>query len=154
MNRREFATGAAALALMPRAARAEDWSRYVNPRFGVAVDYPAGRFPDAPLFSDNGDGATFLAPDGRAVLKVWGANDVAEWRFSDMKRAFASDMTVTWSEERPGRWIVTGTDGASIRYTRCNRGGGVLACFEVTYPASEKSSWDAVVTRMSRSLRG
>ena len=47
------------------------WRTYLNPRFGVAVDYP-------PIFTRkdpppaNGDGQTFRTQRGEAVLKVFG----------------------------------------------------------------------------------
>jgi hypothetical protein len=39
---------------------------------------------------------------------------------------------------------------------RCNFSGGapgVVHCFDLKYPQEEKGSWDAVVTRLSLSLR-
>ena len=45
---------------------------------------------------------------------------------------------------------------ADIFYERCNFRPGDRAtvdCFELTYPAGEKAKWDAIVTRISRSLR-
>jgi hypothetical protein len=136
------------------AARADDWGRYVNPRFGTAMDYPRDRFPAAPMGSANGDGATFVSGNVAAELRVWGAHDVADWRFADFTAAFAASTPVTWSQEKKDSWVVTGSNGATIRYSRCKRGGGLLHCFDISYPASEKSAWDAAVTRMSRSLGG
>ena len=43
-----------------------------------------------------------------------------------------------------------------ILYSRCNFSGGVrgvIHCFDLKYPQQEKRSWDAVVTRISLSLR-
>jgi hypothetical protein len=43
-----------------------------------------------------------------------------------------------------------------ILYSRCNfsRGArGVIHCFDLKYPQREKRAWDAVVTRISLSLR-
>ena len=43
-----------------------------------------------------------------------------------------------------------------ILYSRCNfskRGRGAIHCFDLVYPQEEKRSWDAVVTRISLSLR-
>lgn len=134
--------------------KAADWGRYTNPRFGTAMDYPRDRFPAAPRESANGDGATFVSGNGAAELRVWGAHDIADWRFADFTAAFAASMPVTWSQEKKDSWVVTGSNGATIRYSRCKRGGGLLHCFEISYPASEKTAWDAAVTRMSRSLGG
>ena len=42
-----------------------------------------------------------------------------------------------------------------ILYSRCNfsRAGRAIHCFDLVYPQEEKRSWDAVVTRISLSLR-
>ena len=43
-----------------------------------------------------------------------------------------------------------------ILYSRCNfskLGRGAIYCFDLVYPQEEKRSWDAVVTRISLSLR-
>jgi hypothetical protein len=43
-----------------------------------------------------------------------------------------------------------------ILYSRCNfsgGAGGTIHCFDLKYPQVEKRSWDAVVTRISLSLR-
>jgi hypothetical protein len=43
-----------------------------------------------------------------------------------------------------------------ILYSRCNfstRGRGAIHCFDLVYPQAEKRFWDAVVTRISLSLR-
>ena len=43
-----------------------------------------------------------------------------------------------------------------IFYSRCNfsaDAGGAIHCFDLVYPQQEKRAWDALVTRISRSLR-
>ena len=43
-----------------------------------------------------------------------------------------------------------------VYYSRCNfsaAGGGAVHCFDLTYPQREERAWDAIVTRISRSLR-
>jgi hypothetical protein len=43
-----------------------------------------------------------------------------------------------------------------IFYSRCNftrRTGGAIHCFDVVYPKDEERAWDAVITRISLSLR-
>jgi hypothetical protein len=46
--------------------------------------------------------------------------------------------------------------GKIILYSRCNfssRALRAIHCFDLTYPQEEKRAWDAVVTRISLSLR-
>jgi hypothetical protein len=40
-----------------------------------------------------------------------------------------------------------------IYYSRCNFGGAAIHCFDLAYPQAEKRAWDAIVTRISLSLR-
>jgi hypothetical protein len=41
-----------------------------------------------------------------------------------------------------------------IFYSRCNfSADAAIHCFDLVYPRQEKRAWDAVVTRISRSLR-
>jgi hypothetical protein len=40
-----------------------------------------------------------------------------------------------------------------ILYSRCNFSRRAIHCFDLTYPQEEKRAWDAVVTRISLSLR-
>ena len=43
-----------------------------------------------------------------------------------------------------------------IFYTRCNFPiiiNSIIDCFELRYPAKDKAKWDAIVTRISNSLR-
>ncbi len=48
------------------------WRHFESARFGFSVDIPAGFIEQPP--PENGDGATFVSPDGTAELKVWGSN--------------------------------------------------------------------------------
>ena len=52
------------------AARAAETTPYHNVRFGFSVEAPAGWIPDQP--PENGDGATFRAPDQRAFVAAFG----------------------------------------------------------------------------------
>jgi hypothetical protein len=50
---------------------------------------------------------------------------------------------------------VSGVRDDGIFYSRCNVSpmGGTLRCFDLQSPTAERTAWDALVTRMSRSLR-
>ena len=52
-------------------------------------------------------------------------------------------------------FAVSGVRENMIFYSRCNVSatGGTLHCFDLQFPATERPAWDAIVTRMSRSLR-
>jgi hypothetical protein len=56
-------------------AASTGWLTYVNPRFGVAVDYPVA-FSRRDPPPANGDGQTFRTPGGDAVLVVFGSYNI------------------------------------------------------------------------------
>src|SRR4029078_9553672 len=61
---------------------------------------------------------------------------------------------VTYKKIGADFYAVSGTRGATIYYEHCNFPNmDVLSCFYVSYPAAEKAKWDALVTRISQSLR-
>jgi len=52
-------------------------------------------------------------------------------------------------------FAISGVNKGNIYYSRCNSSPdhGQLHCIYLIYPASEKRSWDAIVTRISRTLQ-
>ena len=51
-------------------------------------------------------------------------------------------------------FVVSSIHNDRIWYNRCNRGSGSMNCVMINYPVAEKRQWDAVVTRISRTLKG
>ena len=54
-----------------------------------------------------------------------------------------------------GRSLLSHRSDGVILYSRCNfsQGRRAIHCFDLLYPQEEKRSWDAIVTRISLSLR-
>lgn len=147
---------AAALAGIAPAAVADGWSTYANARFGAVVDYP-DRFSvrDAP--PENGDGQRFFTRDRRAQMAVYGSYKVdGETMRELMDSARQAGVAYTFADVRPDSYALSGTRGARILYQRCIRSRherGIVNCVDLEYPAAEAGAWDAIVTRISRSLR-
>jgi hypothetical protein len=133
------------------------WETYVNARFGTRADYPADLFTRRDPPPENGDGRRFLTTDGRARLAIWGGYNVEnDTPASYFERLFEKEG-VTYRQITKTYYVASGRRGANIFYERCNFRKGDMAtidCFEITYPAAEKKAWDAVVARISKSLRG
>jgi hypothetical protein len=130
------------------------WRTYVNPRFGVAVDYP-------PIFSrkdrppDNGDGQTFRTQRGEAVLTVFGSYNIDNEK-SDRLMAARKQSGVAYTYERAAKtwFVLSGAKNGQISYTRCNLAGSdVLGCIELEYPSMDAAQWKDVVARLAGSLR-
>jgi hypothetical protein len=132
----------------------ERWVTYSNPRFGTTVDYPADLFAVAEQPSENGDGQVFHTADGRAELMVYGTNNIDHERPEVYVPRHVNLADVSYKKMGSDFYVVSGTRGATIFYERCNfPNDDVLNCFSISYPATEKAAWDAIVTRISRSLR-
>lgn len=54
--------------------RSTQYQNYSNPRFGFSVDVPVNYRKQPP--PEDGDGAAFTSPDGKAQLSVFGENNV------------------------------------------------------------------------------
>ena len=133
----------------------EHWATYTNPRFGTAADYPSDLFTVQDPPAENGDGQTFRTADGRAELSIYGTNNLEAERPQAYVARHVNLDDVTFKRVTSDYYVVSGSRGASIYYERCNfPNNDVLYCFYITYPAQEKSAWDATVTRISHSLRG
>ena len=145
----------AALCVWSSAAVAQQkWATYTNPRFGTTVDYPVDLFTVRDPPADNGDGQTFRTADGRAELSIYGTNNLeAETPEVYVTRHVNLD-DVTFKRVTSDYYVVSGSRGATIYYERCNfPNDAILNCFYISYPAQEKAAWDAIVTRISHSLR-
>jgi hypothetical protein len=132
----------------------QNWATYTNPRFGTTADYPADIFTVQDPPAENGDGQTFRTADGRAELSIYGTNNLEAERPQAYVTRHVNLEDVTFKRVTSDYYVVSGTRGANIYYERCNfPNDDVLNCVYVTYPAREKATWDATVTRISHSLR-
>lgn len=144
------------LSALSAPARAEAWLTYANDRFGATVDYP-DRFSVRAEPPANGDGQRFFTSDRRASLAVYGflnALDETPRQMMDGRRA--SGTAYSYADANPNGFVLSGTRGGTITYLRCLRStfsSDVFNCAELEYPAAEARGWDAVVARISRSLR-
>lgn len=152
-----FILAAALLSSTSGGLLAADWSRYVNPRFGMAVDIPAGFHAEgsAPV---QGDGKRFRAENGRATITAWGApaegNDFMAETSARIAAAEAEGWSITYRSETPDWASWSGTRGGHVFYAKailtCN--GTQTANVRLDYPAMDIGAFDAVVDRLGRSL--
>jgi hypothetical protein len=53
----------------------------------------------------------------------------------------------------PSFFAISAVKNNTIYYSRCNFSHSAIHCFDLVYPEREKRAWDAIVTRISLSLR-
>ena len=155
--------GVAALALvlscLPGAAKptgAPGWTTYADGH-GTILDFPANVFTVPEGTPPVGNGRRFRTEDGRAEVSVYTlANAEGETPRSYLSRHLKSDFSNLDYDRVGDRFFaVSGIVRGKTFYSRCNFDGrrGPMHCLYLHYPAAETRAWDALVTRMSRSLR-
>jgi hypothetical protein len=130
----------------------QDWQRYVVPETRASVDIPTAVFSDDAGVADSGPGRRFVTADGRAnliVQSVPNATNDSPATFLAKKRPPAN---IVYRRVTPSFFVVSSFRDDKIWYNRCNRGRAAMHCVLINYPAAEKRQWDAVVTRISRTL--
>lgn len=148
-----------ALAAAPagRAAPA-GWNTYHNARFGYSVLYPGDLLAPLPE-ADNGDGRHFQPRPGHADVAVWAgyANGqtlagLAAEAERDCAGGRASYKVVRTQKRPPFMALSCAKPGGQVLYAKALQCADVITQIQFTYPAAEKTTWDAVVTTMSASL--
>lgn len=135
---------------------AGDWARYVNPRFGTAVDIPADYAADGPV-EGLGDGKRFRAANGRSTVTAWGA-PVAGTFSADIRARVdqeeAQGWAITYRSETPDWAAWGGTRSGHVFYAKtilvCD--GTQTANVRLDYPAADIPSFDAIAMRLGQSL--
>ena len=140
-------------ALPPAQAAPHDWATLSHD--GAVVQVPRDVFPVA---AGEGEprGRLLATPDGRARLHVFTVgNERGESPAQFLARVFPRDRgQLTYQRVARNFFAVSQpAEGGRILYRRCNFVRDVIHCVDLQYPRSEKRAWDAIVTRISLSLR-
>ena len=151
----------AALSLSPvRAERlaAVDWQIFVEPQFGTQIDLPAGVFSLSGGASERGIGERFRNADGNAILEVYSLPNTPGFTPASFLRANLQMPRSELGYERvtSSFFAISSVREGTVYYSRCNFSRSprpLISCFDVKYPETQERAWDALVTRMSLSLR-
>jgi hypothetical protein len=131
------------------------WRSYEDPRTGTKVDFPAGLFPVDAGDTERGTGRVFKTADGRATFSAYMLeNEDRDSPRSYLRKFLKVDpATIDYRRVTQRFFAVSGVRGALVYYSRSNFYGR-MHCIYMSYPAAELRAWDAIVTRVSLSLRG
>jgi serine/threonine-protein kinase len=141
--------------LAASAAESQSLRVYANERFGTTAEVPATWKADPP--PENGDGLIFRSSDRHASITVSGSLHVADTIEEEMQsyERPASGGKVTYRQRGRRSLVISGTRGETIFYEK-----HLLSCRDqvwnnlyIEYPARERATYDALVVRVSRSLR-
>jgi hypothetical protein len=134
-----------------------EWRTFEVPDLKTRIQYPASIFTPAGQ-PERGFGQRFERADGRAVLSIYARpNEAGENPKTYLKKNLRVDRSaLDYVRIARSFFAISSERDGVILYSRCNFSGGargVIHCFDLKYPQEEKRSWDAVVTRISLSLR-
>ena len=137
--------------------RRADWRTFEVAEFGTSIQYPASIFTPTGK-PEKGLGQRFERADGRAVLSIYSRpNEAGENPKTYLRNNLRMDRSaLDYVRIARSFFAISSERNSVILYSRCNFSGGargVIHCFDLTYPQAEKRAWDAVVTRISLSLR-
>lgn len=133
----------------------ERWAEYTDAR-GTRIEYPQDVFSER--IEVEGGGQAFATRDGRARLHLFSMENPKRQSPREFMRSYfpASRSTLTYDRVARNFFAVSTRREGMIVYLRCNFSsarGGTLHCADIRYPINEKRDWDAIVTRISRSVR-
>lgn len=135
---------------------AEGWRTYRNSRFGATAQFPANWAMDPE--PDNNDGRSITSPDKRAKIVIAGIRAEIDAPDDDIAlRAKPNEGEVITYQKRAKGWIVvSGTRGDTIFYRKSilTCGGSIWNDLSIEYPSADQEKYDALVKRVSASLRG
>jgi hypothetical protein len=144
------AVAIAAVAQTP--ARGGGFKTYTNVRFQYAVCYPDGvLIPQGE--SDNSDGQKFHAADG-GELVVYGSNNALDERLKERLAATAARLAgasgkVTYQVLKPGWFVVSGRNGATVFYAKTLYSHGQFKSFELSYSEAAASTYEPFIRRLA-----
>jgi hypothetical protein len=133
------------------------WAVFSEPA-GTAVDYPSDIFSVDAGPSPQGTGRRLQTADGRAefMLYVSPNSDHDSPRNYVRKYLAVPKAKLDYTRITDRFFVVSGIQDGRVFYSRCNypRGAsGPMQCIYLLHPQAETRAWDAIVTRISRSLR-
>lgn len=127
---------------------------YTNARFGTSATFPDEVFTRQAEPPANGDGMTFLAPDG-ASLAVYGSNNTLEQTPVQLADFASEGLSVTYRKVGKDWVVLSGRDGGEVFYQRFEFGkDDVIHAFLLKYPATAKAKYDPLVGAIAHSLEG
>jgi hypothetical protein len=125
---------------------------------GTAVEYPAAVFPVEAGAPERGSGQAFRTQDRRARLIIYTLpNEERRSPRSYLKRHLVLALgALEYTSVTRRFFAISGVRDDDVFYSRCNfprHRRGDMRCIFLQYPQRETKAWDAIVTRISLSLR-
>jgi len=131
-------------------ARADDFSRYCNGRFGFCVDYPTGLVLEPE--PDNGDGRRFHDSAGFLMMASAMTNASDDTLEREMNSQAGGFDRITYQAKGKDWFVLSGSKGSHILYRKTYIGPGAVNRLYFEYPATLNKKYNPIVTKISRSF--
>ncbi len=131
------------------------WVTYANERLPFSIVVPASHFYALPA-PPAGDGAVFVALDGSAEIRVWGAYNVLEQSLAELQQQALGEHTgdrVTYRRQGSDWFVISGFSGQSIFYEKVILRADIVAGFVMTYPAAGRALFDQLLGSIAAGFR-
>ena len=163
LNHRLFGALAAfiiSFCMMTASSVATEFATYKNDEFGFSVDFPLGIFENQKK-SEAGAGITMETNDGLVEFRAYGFMNGDELPLENVQSILLEDSDgrdVTYKRIKDNWIVLSGFeqegDRKMIFYQRLQASKDLtsFSAFELIYPESERSVFDPLIKRMSRSL--
>ena len=143
------------LAVSCAAMTKKRWANYANPKFGTSANIPPTSsrcsMRRRRMATDNASTPRTAAPSSRSTARgTTNAKSYVE-NYVDV-----SGAAITYRQITDHLFVASGTEEREDLYQRCyflTHPDAVVHCFSISYPEQEKTEWDKIVSRLSRSLR-
>ncbi len=141
----------------PADLSAPQWSRYLDPKSGTAVDYPTSVFSVEDGAPEIGWGKRLRTQDARAQLSIYALSNEEGYTprsYLQDKLKF-SQRDLEYARVTGRFFAISGVRDERVYYSRCNfspKPNDAIHCIYMEYPEVETKAWDDIVTRISRSL--
>jgi hypothetical protein len=135
-------------------AEPEHWETYSIAETRTSVDIPTSIFTEKMAGHLDGYGERLQTADGRAELTVQTAPNSGNEAPAAFLARRHPPADIQYKRVTDRFFAVSGYKRDQVYYSRCNFSRAFVHCITLNYPAQEERNWDAVVTRISLSLRG
>ena len=134
----------------------EGWRTLEVADLGTRVQYPASIFSVPDGKPEKGIGERLSTSDGRATFEVYSfANESNETPAGYLNRYLRTPRAqLDYHRVTPSFFAISTVRDDTIYLCNFSRfGTPAIHCVDLVYPAREERAWDAIVTRISLSLR-
>jgi serine/threonine-protein kinase len=140
---------------VPILAQSEGWSVYYDHQYGCQLEYPSFVFAADQREPD--DPHSFSGPNHETYFRILGVDNPSGRTPADIKAEYVRSNIpgeITYERTKREFLVLSGYRGDSIFYTKVSlsKDGKIACILEITYPRNDKTKFDTIVTRMSRSF--